>query len=282
MPQTIIDLLNKGAEANRTDRFRRGNLISLPAEGTLIATGDIHGHTRNFERIFAYADLAGNPDRHLVLQEIIHGGTEDAQGGCLSYKTLFEAVRRKIDFPDRIHILLGNHDTAFINNSQVMKDGKEMNEAMRMALKREFKESYADITLAIRQFLFSQPLAVRCVNRIWLSHSLPSDSNISKFDRQVIDKHLKINDVVRPGSAYLLTWGRKHSQGLLDNMAKLFDVDIFILGHQPQPQGWKQAGNNLLILASDHNHGCLLPIDLTKSYTVEKLIDRIVPLASIP
>jgi hypothetical protein len=282
MPQTIIDLLNKGAEANRTDRFRRGNLISLPAEGTLIATGDIHGHTRNFERIFAYADLAGNPDRHLVLQEIIHGGPEDAQGGCLSYKMLFEAVRRKIDFPDRIHILLGNHDTAFINNSQVMKDGKEMNEAMRMALKREFKESYADITLAIRQFLFSQPLAVRCENRIWLSHSLPGDSNISKFDRQVIDKHLKINDVVRPGSAYLLTWGRKHSQGLLDNMAKLLDADIFILGHQPQPQGWKQAGKNLIILASDHNHGCLLPIDLTKSYTIEKLIDCIVPLASIP
>jgi len=281
MPQTIIDLLNKGSEANRADRFRRGNLISLPAEGTLIATGDIHGHTRNFERIFAYADLAGNPDRHLVLQEIIHGGPEDTEGGCLSYKILFEAVRRKIDFPDRIHILLGNHDTAFINNSDVMKDGKEMNRSIRTALKREFKESCADITLAIRQFLFSQPLAVRCENRIWLSHSLPSDSNIGKFNRKVIDKQLKINDVVRPGSAYLLTWGRRHSQNLLDKMAKLFDVDIFILGHQPQPQGWKQAGKNLLILASDHNHGCLLPIELAKFYTVENLIERIVPLASI-
>jgi hypothetical protein len=282
MPQTIIDLLNKGAEANRADRFRRGNLISLPAEGTLIATGDIHGHVRNFERIFSYADLAANPDRHLVLQEIIHGGPEDAEGGCLSYKMLFEAVRRKIDFPDRIHILLGNHDTAFINNSDVMKDGKEMNRAMRMALKREFKEANADIILAIRQFLFSQPLAVRCENRIWLSHSLPADKFIDKFDPRVIEKQLKINDVVRPGSAYLLTWGRKHSQNLLDKMAKLFDVDIFILGHQPQPQGWKQAGNNLLILASDHNHGTMLPIDLAKSYTIEKLIEGIVLLASIP
>ena len=282
MPQTIIDLLNKGAEANRADRFRRGNLISLPAEGTLIATGDIHGHVRNFERIFSYADLAANPDRHLVLQEIIHGGPEDAEGGCLSYKMLFEAVRRKIDFPDRIHILLGNHDTAFINNSDVMKDGKEMNRAMRMALKREFKEANADIILAIRQFLFSQPLAVRCENRIWLSHSLPADKFIDKFDPRVIEKQLKINDVVRPGSAYLLTWGRKHSQNLLDKMAKIFDVDVFVLGHQPQPQGWKQAGNNLLILASDHNHGTILPIDLAKSYTIEKLIEGIVLLASIP
>jgi hypothetical protein len=64
-------------------------------------------------------------------------------------------------------------------------------------------------------------------------------------------------------------------------MAKLFDADIFVLGHQPQPQGYKKAGDNLLIIASDHNHGCLLPIDLAKSYTIETLIDCILPLASI-
>ena len=79
----------------------------------------------------------------------------------------------------------------------------------------------------------------------------------------------------------MLTWGRKHSQGLLDNLAKTFDTDIFILGHQPQEQGWCQAGKNLLILASNHNHGCLLSIDLAKSYTIEQLIESIVPLASV-
>jgi hypothetical protein len=64
-------------------------------------------------------------------------------------------------------------------------------------------------------------------------------------------------------------------------MAELFDVDTFILGHQPQPQGWSRAGNNLIILASNHNHGCLLPINLTESYSIEQLIDSIVPLTSI-
>jgi hypothetical protein len=65
-------------------------------------------------------------------------------------------------------------------------------------------------------------------------------------------------------------------------MAKLFDVDVFILGHQPQEQGWNRAADNLLIIASNHNHGCLLLTDLAKSYTIEQLIDSIVPLASIP
>jgi hypothetical protein len=176
---------------------------------------------------------------------------------------------------------MGNHDTAFINRSEVMKDGREMNRAMCLAMEREFGEAAAAVELATRQYLFSQPLAVRCDNRIWMSHSLPGGHLIDKFDPGILNRQLKINDVVRPGSAYLLTWGRKHSQELLDRMAKMFDTDIFILGHQPQEQGWCQAGKNLIILASNHNHGCLLPIDLTKSYTVEQLIESIVPLASV-
>lgn len=281
MPQTVIDLLNNGAEANRADRFRQGNVVHLPADTRLIVTGDIHGHRRNFERAVAFVDLANNPDRHILLQEIIHGGPEDTEGGCLSYRLLFDVVRYKLSFPDRVHIIMGNHDTAFISNSKVMKDGKEMNRSLSLALEREFQEAANDVELAMRQFLFSQPLAVRCENRIWLSHSLPSDHYVDKFDRQVLGRQLTIDDFKKPGSAYLLTWGRNHSQTLLDKVAELLDVDIFILGHQPQQKGWGQLGDNLLIIASEHNHGCLLSIDLAKNYTVEQLIDSIVPLVSI-
>ena len=37
----------------------------------------------------------------------------------------------------------------------------------------------------------------------------------------------------------------------------------------------------MLILASDHNHGCLVSFELDKLWRMETLIDRIVPLASI-
>lgn len=281
MPQTVIDLLNQGTEANSADQFRRGNLIRLSAGGDVIVTGDLHGHRRNFERVTAFADLADHPDRHVILQEIIHGGPEDSEGGCLSYRLLFDVVRYKVSFPDQVHVLMGNHDTSFINNSEVMKEGREMNRAMHAALEREFRLSAGEVELAVKQFLFSQPLAVRCDNRIWISHSLPGDRFSEKFDPGILRGPLKVNDVVRPGSAYLLTWGRKHSQGLLDKMAKLLDSDIFVLGHQPQEQGWSRAGRNLIILSSNHDHGCLLSIDPAKSYTMEQLIESIVPLASV-
>ena len=281
MPQITIDLLNKGISANHTDRFRRGNVVRLPAEGALVVSGDLHGHRRNFERIVTYADLDGHPNRHLVLQEIIHGGPEDHAGGCLSYQLLFEAIRLKLAYPDQVHFVMGNHDTACICSSEVMKNGKEMNQAMGAALERQFQHATSDVKLALRQFLFSQPLAVRGGNRVWVSHSLPGNRCVEDFDAGVFDRELKISDCERPGDAYNLTWGRRHSQETLDKMAEILDVDVFVLGHQAQSHGWCQAGVNLLILASDHNHGCLVEIDLSKSVTAPQLGEKVVFLAAI-
>ena len=58
-------------------------------------------------------------------------------------------------------------------------------------------------------------------------------------------------------------------------------ANAFVLGHQAQPKGWCRAGDNLLILASDHNHGCLLEFDLAKPYTAEELANSLVHLASV-
>jgi hypothetical protein len=68
---------------------------------------------------------------------------------------------------------------------------------------------------------------------------------------------------------------------ILNTMAQRLDARVFILGHQPQQEGWHVFGENLIILASDHDHGCLLELDLAKPYTAKTLVERIVPLASI-
>jgi hypothetical protein len=281
MAQETVLILKKALEANNNERYRKGNIINLPASGKLIVSGDIHGHQRNFEKILKYADLENNPKNHILFQELIHGGPQDEHGGCMSYKILLDAVSLKLKYPRQIHFILANHDTAFINNSEVMKDGKEMNRSMRQALQRHFKNDVTEVNLAIKQFLFSQPLAIRCENRIWISHSLPADKYIDKFEIEIFKRPLKVHDVVRPGSAYTLTWGRRHSQKLLDKFAQMLDVDLFILGHQPQKNGWAQKGDNLLIVSSEHNHGSILPIDLKKKYSIGQLIDQFIPLATL-
>ncbi|MBP8305347.1 MAG: metallophosphoesterase [Phycisphaerae bacterium] len=281
MAQQAVDLLRAGVRANHADPLRQGNLVRLSGPGTLVIAGDLHGHGRNLERVTAFADLARSPDRHLVLQEIIHGGPQDPQGGCLSYKVLLDAVRLKLRFPNQVHIVLGNHDTAWITGSEVVKEGREMNKAMSLALAGEYGEDWPLVAEAIREFFLSQPLAVRTENRVWVSHSLPSDRMVDQFDPQVLDRPLQVSDYVKPGSAYILTWGRHMSQSLLDRMSNLFNVDLFVVGHQPQPEGWDLGGTNLLVLASDHNHGCLIELDLARPYSLEGLVQALVPLSSI-
>jgi hypothetical protein len=281
MAKDFIELLAGGIKANESDRFRRHNLLVLPDSGDLVIAGDIHGHRRNFERIVTYAALDKNPARHLILQELIHGGPEDEKGGCLSFELLADAAKLKIDYPDRVHFILANHDTAFISNSDVMKCGKEMNAAMRDAMHRRFGARTDEVESAIERFLFSQPLAALCPNRIWISHSLPSDRMAEKFDFSIFHRKLKISDIVRSNSAYLLTWGRAQSDKTLDFFAQQLDVDLFVLGHQVQETGWMSNDKNLIIIDSQHNHGHLLHIRLDCKYTIEKLKSALVPLAGI-
>lgn len=281
MPQQVIQLCREGAELNRACPLRVGNVVQLPDTGSVIVAGDLHGHRRNFERIQKMADLASNPETHVVLQEIIHGGPEDDEGGCLSFQLLFEAIRYKINFPRQVHILLGNHDTAAISNSQVLKGGKEMNRAMQQAMRRHFNGQYDAVYEAMVDYLMSQPLAVRTASRLWMSHSLPADRFVEDFDLSVFNRPYTLDDLERPNPVYVLTWGRRHSPEALTRLADLLEVDGFILGHQPQEMGWTLVGPNTIIIASEHNFGCVLKFDLSESLTAAALAGHIIPLNSI-
>lgn len=268
-------------QINYDQPMRKGNVIELAGSASLIVTGDTHGHRRNFERTVKSADLQNNPDTYVIFQEILHGGPEDDHQGCLSFELFFEILKYQIQFPRQVHLIMGNHDTAIINDMKVIKAGKEMNDALKSAMKRHYGSDFDEVYAELKFYLLSQPLAVRTANKIWMSHSLPSDCHVDGFDVSVFDKKLTPADLQRPGAAYTLTWGRNHSQPYLDRLAGMLGADIFILGHQPQESGWHRAGENLIILASDHNHGCMITFDLDKTYSVGDLTDRIVPFSSI-
>jgi hypothetical protein len=274
-------MFEQGRQVNRQTALRDGNIITLPAQGSLVITGDLHGHRRNFDRIVTFAALDKHPDRHVLLQEIIHGGPEDERGGCLSYEALLAAIEFKLQFPEQVHLIMGNHDTAFIRDAEVMKDSREMNRALYQAMEWKFGDQWTAVRDSMRDFLRSQPLALRTGNRLWMSHSLPADRLVEEFDAEVLHRELVDADLAKPGGVYILTWGRRMSQPLLDRMARLFDVDLFILGHQPQPEGWGRAGENAIILACDHNHGCILPVKLDRNYSLDGLVNAIIPLSAI-
>src|SRR5690606_23630354 len=89
-------------------------------------------------------------------------------------------------------------------------------------------------------------------------------------------------DLESHGSAYLMVWGRHHTQKVAEELGAAWGVRLFVMGHQPAEMGYETQGESMLILASDHEHGVALPIDLTRQDdTIDTLIERLTPLAAV-
>lgn len=276
-----IDLLLAAAEFNRTHPLRNGNKLHLPNAGEVIITGDLHNHQRNFERIRNFANLSLFPDRHVILQELIHGGPLGPDGEDTSLQLLLEACQWALDFPGQVHFILANHDLAQITGVAIMKDGYDLTERFNRAYGLWYGGRGAAVAVAFRDFVVSMPLAAVSATGLLLTHSLPSDSDMAAFDPSILQRQLTEDDYQRNGSVYRLIWGRNQSQAVMDQLSKVWWADLYICGHQAQENGHGIVGRNMFLLDSSHNHGVLLPLLLEKQYTMSDLSSRVVPLAGI-
>ena len=83
----IMAICRQAAAVNRSASSRHGNVVLISpddADDVLVAA-DLHGNRRNYEKLLAIADLDANPRRHLIMQEVCHGGPTYPSGtGCMA------------------------------------------------------------------------------------------------------------------------------------------------------------------------------------------------------
>ena len=277
-----IEVFNNATEENYLCSQRRKQVIYLPAEGELWVTADMHDHRRNFDKAVKAADLKNHRDRHLVFQELIHGDRIDPNGCDGSWEMLYNAAELKCDFSSQVHFLLANHDLAQIYGEGIMKAGMSVCEAFNAGLKRDFGTRHLTVSVAISEFLLSLPLAIRTGNNLFLCHSLPTDAEIPKFDYTVFDRDLTGPDYQRrTGPVYQLIWGRHMTPAGVEQFADALGVAVIITGHQPQDTGFAVNGQRHLIIASDHNQGVFIPVNLAEEYDMPKLVKRIKKFAAL-
>lgn len=276
-----VQILCDAAQLIRDDSYCDGSLLDFPDFGQVVMTGDMHGHHRNFEKLVKYADLDHARARHVILHELIHAEHSGPIGNDDSIELIVRAARWKTQFPDQVHFLQSNHEMAQYTGKDIIKGGRIVNYDFDCSLQRIYGNGADDVRDALREFIASFPLAARTPNRIFLSHSLPNITDLGTFDPNVLRRPLGGKDLVEGGDAYAMVWGRRHPPKLLDKLARDFDVDFFICGHQPQESGAAVLNDRQIILASDHNHGTFLPFDLKKPYTIKTLTRLIRPFAAI-
>ena len=271
-----VEIFSAASDENRMSSVREQQVVILAQEGELWITGDLHDHRRNFDKLLAAADLPNNPQRHLLLQELIHGDYYDDTGADGSWQTLLRAAELKCDFPAQVHFLLANHDLAQIHGEGIMKAGMSVCEAFTKGIKNAFGSEYAKVNVAITEFLLSFPLAVRTVGGLFCCHSLPTDVQMDGFDYSVFGRELTGNDYKRRvGPVYQLIWGRNTTPEGVAKFAEVVGADILITGHQPQESGYLINGPQHLIIASDHNQGAFIQVDITAQYDMPALVRQI-------
>ena len=276
-----IGIYEEATEANLEDELRAGSLLVFPNYGQVVMTGDMHGHRRNFEKLQRYCDLAHYGPRHVVIQELIHEEPADLTSGDTSHLLLLEAARWKCAFPDQVHFLQSNHESSQVLGHEITKNGRAVTTDFIRGVHATFGGDAPDVLDAMYAFIRSFPLAGRTANRVFLSHSLPGPRDLPEFDPEVFDRLPIDADLDGGGSAHVMVWGRYHTAAALSTLADLLDVDFMVCGHQPQELGYGVYHDQLVILASDHNHGTFLPIDLGKPVTLETLCGAIRPLAGV-
>jgi len=280
--QQAITHLREAAVLNREDPLLAGSVLEFPDYGQLVMTGDLHGHRRNFAKLQLFCGLKTSPARRVVIHEIIHEEPETFDGYDTSYEMLIEAARWKCEQPDQVHFLLGNHELAQLTGHEIAKNGRIVTYEFERSVHAAYGGWTDEVLTAMHEFMRSFPLAGRTQTGIFLSHSLPGPRELPMFDFGIFSRRPTEADLTDFGSAYLLVWGRYQTDQTLSAIAEEVDANWFICGHQPQEEGYCVLHGRMIVLASDHNHGVFLPIDLTKKpQTVGDLTGRIRPFAGV-
>ena len=264
----------------REDPIRKVGLLEYGSAGQVVMTGDLHGNLRNFEKLQRYCALERSPGRSVILHELIHEDIERADQLDLSIDVLLRAAQWKCDFPDNVFILQANHELAQLRGQEISKGGRSVLYDFEQGVAHRFG-SEADAVLAVtRDYISALPLAARTRTGIFMCHSLPNPLVVDSFDISVFERPLTEDDIAPGGSAYNLLWGRFHSAETVERFAERLGVECFIIGHTPQEGGHTTVGR-LIILASEHNHGAFLPIDLSRHYTIKELESKIRKFVSL-
>ncbi len=251
--EQTIDLCRQAAAANRETASRRGNLVSLsPDDGDeIIVAADLHGNRLNFNEILRVADLAAHPRRHLVMQEVCHGGPQyPGDGGCRSHLMLEDVAQLKTEFPNQFHFLLSNHELAELGDFPICKSRKMLNLNFRVGIGEMYGERAEEVRSAYMEFLATCPLAVRLSSGVFISHSLPEKCDKDPFDASVFDRPLTAADWKTGTPAFRLVWGRDFRPANAAAFAKLVKADVLVTGHEPCPGGFSTPNERQVILDS--------------------------------
>ena len=272
-PRKVIATVRRAAELSRATPGRSGGVVAADADEILVV-GDLHGNMPAFRQLLPIVDLAKHPGRHLVLQELVHGPWEyPDEGGDRSHQLVDVVAALKVQYPDRVHLILGNHELSELTERPIVKGGVPLNEPFRRGLATAYGDQAEAVRAAYHDFFAALPLAVRAPNRVFCCHTIPDAFELDRFEPAILAAESWADaDMARGGGIYALTWGRDTGPETADRFAAMVDADLFICGHQPQEEGFRQANPRVLIIDGTDPNPTTCHFDARAPATMDTLL----------
>lgn len=280
--ERVVAMFGAAAEANLSTPGREGNAVVIHAEtvSEVMITGDIHGNRRNFNAIRKLADLDHHPRRHLILQEVCHGGaTYPSNGGCMSHLVLEEVAKLKVQYPDRVHFILGNHELSEMTDYPIQKNKQMLNLMFRLGLQQMYGPATEKVREAAIGFLRTSPLAVRMPGGVFVSHSIPERVDGRSFDKHIFSRELNWSEYYERTGVFELVWGRDYRPENAKAFAEMMGARVLINGHEPCPDGYSTPNPTQVILDCCGDRGCYVILPTDREWSQKAIVERIQRLA---
>src|SRR6266849_1651578 len=160
-PRRLLRTFAQAVAAFRSTPGRAGRLVQLEKAGEVLVAGDLHGNVQNFRILLDKAQLGKHSERHLVLQELVHGPFCYPAGGDKSHQLVDLVAALKCQYPQQVHLLLGNHELAQWTGQAIAKGEQELNALFREGVDSAYETNATEIYAAYLELFAVIPLAVR-------------------------------------------------------------------------------------------------------------------------
>jgi hypothetical protein len=234
---------------------RHGHLIELQDCTEILVAGDLHGHVGHFQVMLKEADLANNPTRHFVLQELIHGKFRYPKGGDKSHQLVDLFAALKVQFPKRVHYLPGNHELAQWTGRPVLKADENLNAVFEEGVTEAYGTEFGPQIYALYLEMFQElPVVLKAPNRVLICHSLPSARALPTFNPfRLVAEEYEPADLQPGGAVHSILWGRDTARENAIAFLDMMDADFLISGHIASEQGYATPSDKQLILDCAEN-----------------------------
>jgi hypothetical protein len=249
-PDRMLTHLRQAVALVRATPGRRGHTVRLENCTEVLVAGDLHGHVAHFQALLRLADLANNPTRHFVLQEVIHGKHRYPKGGDKSHQLVDLFCALKGQFPKQAHYIVGNHELAQWTDRPVLKADENQNARFREGVLEAYGAQFGpQIYAAYLELFQALPVALRAPNGVLICHSLPAPRSLALFDPAKLERETYAEEDVQPGgSVHSLLWGRDASQEAAANFLRKMGCDLLVSGHIACDEGFAVPNDRQVII----------------------------------